>query len=163
MKSRYDSLYDFMASSREQKNMEAFGHVMTEMMDYLIQTKPDVAEEMIDKLESIRWKQYLTQREAETIIENMVPKAPWKREVWLQAMAKLGLQTEEQPYYNRCALWAEMNKQYSDHGGSVAELLGTTLTAIPVETIVPAMYHMAIDLLRDKDGVYDIRKYFSLA
>ena len=66
------------------------------------------------------------------------------------------------PYYNRCALWVEMNKQYSDQGETVAELLGTQLAQIPGETIVPAMYKMALNLLKDKDGVYNIRKYFNL-
>ena len=162
LKDRYSALYAEMAASGNQKNMEVFGHVMTEMMDYLIQTKPDVAEEMIDKLESIRWHQYLTQKEAEKIVDGMMPKAPWKRDVWKQAMESLGLPMEEQPYYNSCALWAEMNKQYSDHGESVAELLGMPLADIPADKIVPAMRSMALDLLKDKDDVYHIRAYFNL-
>ena len=68
MKDRYTGLYDNMAQSQDPKNMKAFGCVMTEMMDYLIQNKPDVAEEMIDKLEAIKWRQYLTPKEAEKIV-----------------------------------------------------------------------------------------------
>lgn len=162
LKERYVGLYDYMAGSKDPKNMMAFGKVMTEMMDYLIENKPDVAEEMIDKLEAIKWKQYLTQKEAETIVSKMVPKAPWSRDAWMLAMEKLGIPIEEQPYYNRCALWAEMNKQYSDHGESVASLLGQPLSSIPADVIVPAMNKMALDLLKDRDGVYDIRKYFNL-
>ena len=162
LKDRYTALYNEMAASGNPRNMEIFGHVMTETMDYLIQTKPDVAEDMIDKLESIRWKQYLTPKEAQKIVDGMNPKAPWPREVWMQAMEKLGIPVEEQPAYNRCALWVEMNKQYSDHGESVAALLGQPLNAIPADVIVPAMHRMALDLLKDKDGVYDIRRYFGL-
>ena len=103
LKDRYSGLYNEMATSGNQRNMEVFGHVMTETMDYLIQNKPDVAEEMIDKLESIRWKQYLTPKEAQKIVD-----------------------------------------------------------AIPADVIVPAMHRMALDLLKDKDGVYDIRRYFGL-
>lgn len=162
LKDKYTQLYDYMATSQKTAYMKTFGRVMTEMMDVMIQKMPTEAEEMIDKLESIKWHQYLTQKEAEKIIANMVPKAPWPREAWKAAMDKLGIVTEEQPYYNSCALWVEMNKQYSDHGESVAALLGQPLAAIPAETIVPAMNKMALDLLKDKDGVYDIRRYFNL-
>ena len=162
LKERYTGLYDYMAESKDPKNMIAFGKVMTEMMDYLIRTKPDVAEEMIDKLEAIKWKQYLTQSEAEVIVSKMVPNGPWSRDAWKTAMAKLNIPTSEEPSYNSCALWVEMNKQYSDHGESVASLLDKPLSAIPADVIVPAMHKMALDLLKDKDDVYDIRKYFNL-
>ena len=110
LKDRYTGLYDYMAQSRDPKNMKAFGCVMTEMMDYLITNKPDVAEEMIDQLEAIKWKQYLTPKEAEKIVAGMDPAGPWKRDAWKNAMEGFGLPLEEQPYYNRCALWVEMNK-----------------------------------------------------
>lgn len=163
LKEQYDMLYDYMAQSRDPKNMKAFGRVMTEMMDYLIQTKPDVAEEMIQKLEGIRWKQYLTPKEAEGIVAKMQPKAPWSREVWNNAMQSLGIPTEEAPCYNKCALWVEMNKQYSDHAQTIAEkILKKPLAEIPAEQIVPGIHAMALDVLKDKDGVYDIRTYFGL-
>ena len=162
LKDRYTGLYDYMAQSRDPKNMKAFGAVMTQMMDVMLAKMPADAEEMIDKLEAIKWHQYLTPKEAQKIVDGMNPKAPWPREVWMQAMEKLGIPVEEQPAYNRCALWTEMNKQYSDHGESVAALLGQPLNAIPADVIVPAMHRMALDLLKDKDGVYDIRRYFGL-
>ena len=118
------SLYDYMSQSRDPKNMKAFGCVMTEMMDYLVANKPDVAEEMIDKLEAIKWHQYLTPKEAEKIVAGMEPKAPWSREVWKNAMESFGLPLEEMPAYNRCVLWVEMNKIYSDFGEEIAALLG---------------------------------------
>ena len=163
LKEQYTMLYEYMAQSRDPKNMKAFGHVMTEMMDYLIANKPDVAGEMIQKLEAIRWNQYLTHKEAENIISKMVPAAPWKHDVWLAAMTKLGIPTEEQPYYNACALWTEMNKQYSDHAESLAQKVWKKpLSTIPAEDIVPAIHALAIDVLKDRDGVYNIRSYFGL-
>jgi len=163
LKEQYMMLYEYMAQSRDPKNMKAFGHVMTEMMDWLIANKPDVAEEMVQKLEAIRWNQYLTHKEAENIIARMNPSAPWKHDVWLTAMTKLGIPTEESPYYNSCALWTEMNKQYSDHAQSLADKVWKKpLATIPTEDIVPAIHALAIDVLRDKDGVYDIRAYFGL-
>ena len=161
LKDRYTALYDYMANSRDPKNMKAFGCVMTEMMDFLIVNKPDVAEEMIDKLESIKWHQYLTPKEAEHIIANMDPKAPWSRDAWRQTMESFGLPLEEPPYYNRCALFVEMSKMYSDFGDEIAALLGKPLTPTDKD-IITACYKMALKTFKEKDGVYDIRKYFSV-
>lgn len=161
MKEQYDMLYDYMAASRDPKNMKSFGRVMTEMMDYLIQTKPDVAEEMIGKLESIKWRQYLTPKEADKIVAGMDPKAPWSREAWKSAMESFGLPLEENPFYNRCALWVEMNKMYSDFGEEIALLLGKPLSPSDKD-IISACYKMALKTLKDKDGVYNIRTYFGL-
>ena len=159
MKDRYTGLYDYMAQSREPRNMKAFGCVMTEMMDWLIANKPDIAEEMIDQLESIRWRQYLTPKEAENIVARMSPAAPWSRDTWRKTMESLGLPLEEAPAYNSCALWTEMNKVYSDFGEELAGLMGKTLSPADKD-IVTACYRLAIRNLKDKDGVYDIRKYF---
>ena len=88
---------------------------------------------------------------------------PWSREVWNNAMDQLGLMKEEAPYYNRCALWTEMNKQYSDHAQTIADnILKKPLAEIPAEQIVPGIRAMALDLLKDKDHVYNIREYFHL-
>ena len=159
LKERYTGLYDYMAASRDPKNMKVFGCVMTEMMDWLIQMKPDVAEEMIDKLESIRWRQYLTPKEAEKIVAGMDPRGPWSRDAWKGAMESLGLPVEEAHAYNRCALWTEMNKIYSDFGEEIALLIGKPLLPNDKD-IISACYKMALRNLKDKDGIYDIRKYF---
>ena len=158
LKERYDALYDYMSDSKDPKNMKAFGCVMTEIMDWLIANKPDVAEEMIDQLESIKWKQYLTPKEAQKIIDGMDPKAPWPRDTWKTAMQSFGLPLEDAPYYNRCALWVEMNKIYSDFGEEIASLLGKPLNPNDKD-IISACYKLALKNLLDKDGVYDIRKY----
>ena len=159
MKDRYTGLYDYMAQSQDPKNMKAFGCVMTEMMDFLIQNKPDVAEEMIDQLEAIKWRQYLTPKEAEKIVANMDPAGPWKRDAWKSTMESFGLPLEEAPAYNKYALWVEMNKIYSDFGTEIAALLGKPLSYTDKD-IITACYKMALKNLKDKDGIYDIRKYF---
>lgn len=150
-----------MAQSQNPKNMKVFGNVMTEMMDVMIQKMPTEAEEMVDKLEAIKWRQYLTPREAETIVSKMDPKGPWSREAWKNTMESFGLPLEEQPAYNRCALWVEMNKIYSDFGENIAELIGKTLSPTDKD-IIAACYKMALKNLKDKDGVYNIRKYFGV-
>lgn len=161
LRDRYLGLYDYMATSRDPKNMKAFGSVMTQMMDVMLQKMPAEAEEMIDKLESIKWHQYLTPKEADAILAKMDPKAPWTREQWKTAMADFGLPFEEQPCYNRCALFVEMSKMYSDFGDEIAALLGKPLSPTDKD-IIAATYKMALKTLKDKDGIYNIRRYFSL-
>ena len=161
LKEKYSELYNMMAQSQNPKNMKVFGNVMNEMMDVMIQKMPAEAEEMIDKLEAIKWKQYLTPKEAEAIVAKMDPKAPWTRDAWKSAIESFDLPLEEQPAYNRCALWVEMNKIYSDFGDNIAEMLGKAL-APNDKDIITACYKLAMKNLKDKDGVYNIRKYFSV-
>ena len=159
MKKEFYELYDMMASSHDVNNMRTFGNVHKEMMEWMIANKPELAQEWLDKLSSIKWCNYLTPKEAEKIVSEMVPKAPWSREVWKSAMESFGLPLEEAPFYNRCALWTEMNKIYSDFGDEIAALLGKPLS-LSDKDIISTCYKMALKNLKDKDGVYNIRKYF---
>lgn len=161
LRDRYLGLYDYMATSRDPKNMKTFGSVMTQMMDVMLQKMPAEAEEMIDKLESIKWHQYLTPKEADAILAKMDPKAPWTRDVWQKTMADFALPLEEQPCYNRNAAFVEMSKMYSDFGDEIAALLNKPLSPTDKD-IIAACYKMALKALKDKDGIYDIRRYFSL-
>jgi hypothetical protein len=161
MKQEFNALYNMMATSNKVEFMHTFGQVHKEMMDWFIQNKPELAQEWLDKLESIRWHQYLTAKEAEKIVDGMVPKAPWKRDVWKQAMTQFELPLDEEPYYNSCALWCEMNKIYSDFGEEIAGLLGKQLDPNDKD-IISACYKMALKNLKDKDHVYNIRKYFDV-
>lgn len=163
MKEKYMSLYEYMSVSNNPKYMKTFGNVMTKMMNDMIAIKPDMAEEYICELESIKWKNYLTQKEAEAIVAKMNPKAPWSRDVWKQAMTQLELPMEEEPYYNSCALWVVMNQVYTDHAQTIADnIIKKPLAEIPADQIVPGIRALAIDLLKDKDGVYNVRSYFGL-
>lgn len=159
MKNEFNALYNMMANSNKVKYMHVFGEVHRKMFDWFVANKPDVAQEFLDELESIRWRQYVTKKEAEKIVAGMNPSAPWSREVWKQSMDSFGLPLEEEPYYNSCALWVEMNKIYSDFSDEIAALIGKPLDAKDKD-IISACYKMALKNLKDKDGVYDIRKYF---
>ena len=163
LRTAYAELYGYMANSREPKNMKAFGKVMTEMFNWVADTKPEVAQEWYDELLAIRWHQYLTHKEAEAIVNNMKPGSPWPYDAWKKTMERLGVPTEEQPLYNSFALWTEMSKMYSDFGGPIAELKGMPLADIPAEDMVRATHMMAMATLKDQDGVYDIRRYFGLS
>lgn len=161
MKEKYTMLYDYMANSNNTKYMKAFGSVMNDMMDWMIHNKPDVAMEEIEKLESVKWNNYLTTSEAEHIVANMIPKAPWTKEQWSAAMDSIGLAKSEEPYYNSCALWVEMNKIMSDHADTLAtKVWDMPLSDIPKDKLLVAIHGLAVDNLKDKDDNYSIRDYF---
>ena len=162
MKNQFNQLYQLMATSNNVAYMRAFGNVHKEMMEWFIANKPELAQEWLDKLESIRWRNYLTQKEAEKIVNSMSPKAPWSRDAWKQAMDSFGLTIEEVPYYNSCALWVVMNMVYSDSANSIAKIMGMPLNDVPAEQMVKAVYSLALDKLKDEDMVFNIRAYFGL-
>lgn len=161
LKERFEELYGMMSASNEVENMRLFGSVMKKMMSDMIEAHPAEAEEYIDTLEAMKWDNYLTHKEAESIIAGMKPKAQWSWQTWVQAMESYGIKTEEEPYYNPYALWVAMNMVYSDHAETLAEKVWKKpLSEIPTETLVHTVNALAVDLLKDKDGVYDIRRYF---
>ena len=162
LRQHYRMLYDYMAASKRPEYMKAFGRVMTEMFDWLSENKREAAEEWLMKLESIRWDNYLTKSEAEMLVADMQPKAPWNMEAWKNAMVAQELPLEENPCYNMYSLWVEMNKQYSDSARTIAAIMGRELGDIPTEEMVNATHLLATDLLKDEDGRYDIRRYFRL-
>lgn len=162
IKEKYDALYEHMATSGKPENMKVFGRVMTEMMDWFIANRPDAAQEWVEQLCSVKWKNYLTQREAEKIVSGMSPKAPWPKDAWKNVLNNMGIATEEEPYYNECALWVTMCMVYSDSANSIARIIGAPLNNIPTEKMVEAVHALALDKLKDPDEVFGIRRYFGL-
>ena len=155
MKKEFYELYDMMAMSHDVENMRTFGNVHKEMMEWFIQNKPSEAEEWLMKLESIKWKNYLTPKEAERIVAGMEPKAPWTRDQWKSAMQQNGFELQHEPCYNSCALWVTMNMIMSDS----SETLGKYVDSASLFKVV---HDLAVDKLTDKDGKFCIRKYFGL-
>ena len=131
------------------------------MMKDMASKHPELAQEYIDKLCSIKWKNYLTKKEASDIIGKMNPSATWDMQEWLDEMEKLGLSMEDKPYYNDYALYIAMNQVISDHGETIVIIKGEkSLSDINEDELVKYAYKLALDLLKDKDGVYNIREYF---
>jgi hypothetical protein len=156
MRNEFRALYNMMASSNKVENMHVFGNVHKEMMEWFIVNKPDLAQEWLDKLESIRWCQYLTPKEADKIIAGMDPKAPWSREQWKNAMESFGLPLEEQPCYNKCALYVTMSMIMSDSSKTLSKY------AADSNAMFEFVHALALDKLKDVDKRFDIRHYFNL-
>lgn len=155
MRNEFYALYNMMANSTKVEFMHIFGQVHKEMMEWFIQNKPAEAQEWIEKLESIRWKNYLTPKEADKIVSEMQPKAPWTREQWKQAMEQNNYPFEEEPFYNRCALWVTMNMIMSDSSSTLGKYIDSA-------NLFKIVHDLAVDKLKDSDGKFVIRRYFGL-
>ena len=155
MKNEFAALYDKMANSNDVKNMHVFGEVHKEMMEWMIHNRPTEAQEWIEKLSSIGWNNFLTQREAEKIVSSMNPKAPWSREMWRMAMGQHGLPLAKEPCYNSCALWATMSMIMSDSSETLRNY-------IDEDTLFKVVHDLAVDKLTDKDEKFNVRSYFNL-
>lgn len=161
MKERFAALYDTMATSGETKYMRVFGCVMGKMMDWFVENKEALAEEFLGELSAIKWRNYLTRREAETIVAGMIPTAPWSYDAWQDTMQEYNLYTEDEPFYNSYALWCAMNMVYSDSSETIAAIIGKPLAEVETEKMLTAVNNLALDKLTDKDGVFNIRSYFA--
>lgn len=160
LKERYDQLYNEMAVSGDTKKMTLFGSVMNELMERAIRNDSAFAEQMIDKLESMNWHQYLTKSEAEQICESL-GKCKWRFSEWENALNSFGLETERKPYFNKYALWLTMNYMYSKYSETIAQkILESQLEEVSDEQMIGVIHALALDSLLDKHEKFDVRKYF---
>jgi hypothetical protein len=81
--SKFDELYGMMASSNNVKYMHVFGNTMRCMMEDMAAKHPELAQEYLDELCAIKWKNYLTKNEVSEIINEMNPPATWSKQNWL--------------------------------------------------------------------------------
>lgn len=156
----FNRLYTKMAISKEPKYMQVFGEAMKYMMKDMVDWRPDIAQEYLDKLEAINWNNYLSKKEATTIVSNMVPHGGWDMSEWETMMESQGVCLEEEPYYNKWAMYVAMNMIYSDSSATIAEIIGKSLSNISSEELFEAVHLLALDKLKDKDDMFNIRSYF---
>ncbi len=163
MMEKFDTLYKKMSVSDKVEDMKLFGRVMRKAIQELASVRPERADEMLEELCAINWRNYLTRREAEEIVSKMEPNAIWSRDQVTRTLKSQGLPTEEEPYYNEYALWAEISKVFSDSGKTIMSLMGWDKNTVEGERMLDACYRLALDNLKDLDGVYHIREYFGLS
>ena len=152
---KYDQLYDKMATSNKIENMRLFGKVGREAMVLLVKNMPDKANDLIDKLCAVKWDNDLTEREAEEITLKMVPQRPWSKEQWKSVMEQHGCPMDEEPYYNRCAIYTTMCMIYSDNIDTLKKYTSNI-------DLFDFIHALSLNKLKDKDKVFSIRKYFDV-
>ena len=160
MMSEFSSLYGIMATSRKPEYMHTFGEVMKCMMKDIMVLKPDWAQEYLGKLCSIKWNNYLTQKEAIAIASEMNPNGGWDFPDWKKNMESQDIKMEDAPCYNKYALFVTMNMIFSDSANTIAAIAGKTLQDISKEEMFTGVHMLALDKLEDKDGKFSIRDYF---
>ena len=152
---KYDQLYAKMATSTNIHHMKLFGKVGRESMELIAKQMPARAEELLEQLCVVNWNNYLTPKEAESIVDRMEPTRPWPRDQWRAVMEQHRYVLEEEPYYNSCAMYVTMCMIYSDS----LETLKRYTNGVDMFDFVHAL---AIDKLKDKDRVFNIREYFDV-
>lgn len=153
-KERFEELYNSIISSRSNKSMKVLGCVTKKVMNSIIESHPQIAEEMLNILESVNWDNYLTEKEADSLIQGMKPEPRWSRQQWKTMMVTIDEPLEKSPYYNKCALYITMCMIDSDSGPTLKKLVETDLDYFKL------VYNLAIDKLTDKDKIFNIRHYF---
>ena len=160
---KYDRLYEKMAASGDVANMKLFGSVMRKAIEKLAMYRPEEAEDLVDELCAMNWKNFLTRKEAAAIVAKMDPQPRWSYEQIASTLAKLELPMEEAPYYNSQAMYVGISMKYSDNAHTIAErLLLKSIAEVGEVDMLKMCYYLAKDSLKDKDGVFNIRKYFGL-
>ena len=162
MKQKWDELYAIMESSKDPRNMILFGEVMKLMMERSTSYDQVFAETMIEKLCAVKWRNYVTADEADAVVLKMDPQPGWTREQWVRQMERLGLPLEEAPRYNKWAAYLTMCMKVSDSKASIARMMGKMPTELTDDELATGAHLLAMDALKDKDGVFDLRRYFRL-
>lgn len=168
MKNRYDHLYDKMKSSNKVEFMMIFGNAERVMFNKLALVKPELAEEWISMLEAIHWNNFLTESQAKSLVENIInqdgsrgPK--WSMETFFSLITTKGFVLEEEPYFNKYALWAVANIHYSDHAQSVAEDMGyRNVHEVSNEKMGVSMYRKAVESLKDLDKPHYLQNWMEM-
>ena len=168
IKERFEYLYDRMKESRNPAYMKIYGDVTSAMFDKLVDKHPDMAEDVVEGLEAILWNNYLSSSQARMIADKIInqdgkqgPK--WSEDLLFHAVEQLGGLIEEEPFYNRYALWVVMNAMYSDHAVSTSQDMGyASVNDVPPEMMALSMYKKAVESLTDVDRTNYIERYYWL-
>lgn len=166
LKDRYKHLYDVMSSSKKVENMMVFGRADKYFFDMMADTNPSVAKKWVDMLEPVVWNNYLTAEQAQELAMHIVnqdgSKGPyWSMDVFFSVVPKLGGNLDDEPYYNRYALWLVANAHYSDFARSTSEDMGyQTVSEVPAEKMALSMYKKAVESLKDVDNSHYIANYY---
>lgn len=107
-----------------------------------------------------KYKNYLTENEAKRIVEGMVnydgsKGAKWKPEDVKSAITNLGGKCEMEGEYNFWAMYATMEMKHSDEWGVLRNVVEPSKEAA-------VCYELAKASLLDKDGKFNVRKYFDV-
>mgnify|MGYP003547071565 CR=1 FL=1 len=109
---------------------------MTELME--------IAKRICEMREIMGWS---AEEMAEKLVNQDGSSGPhWPMDVFFSVVPKLGGKLEDNPYYNKYALWLIANAHYSDFAKSTSEDMGyQTVDEVPGEKMALSMYKKAVE------------------
>lgn len=155
---KYDELYAIMANSGDPAKMHIFGEAEKWAFEQMNRTNPDMAKKWLDRIESVKWDNYLCEASAMAIVSKFVNQdgtmgAKWNYQQVMDAVRAAGGNESEQPYYNSWALFVVMNW--------IASNSWKTLSTLTTEDKMPGVvYLLALDYLKDPDEQHFIQRYW---
>lgn len=155
---KYDELYAIMANSGDPAKMHIFGEAEKWAFEQMNRTNPDMAKKWLDRIEAVKWDNYLCEASAMAIVSKFVNQdgtmgAKWTYQQVMDAVRAAGGNESEQPYYNSWALFVVMNW--------IASNSWKTLSTLTTEDKMPGVvYALALDYLKDPDEPHFIQRYW---
>jgi hypothetical protein len=155
---KYDELYAIMANSGDPAKMHIFGEAEKWAFEQVNRTNPDMAKKWLDRIEAVKWDNYLCEASAMAIVSKFVNQdgtmgAKWNYQQVMDAVRAAGGNESEQPYYNSWALFVVMNW--------IASNSWKTLSTLTTEDKLPGVvYALALDYLKDPDESHFIQRYW---
>ena len=160
------SRYDGIIRGGIDGDMERLGDMTKRVMRWMSINEPSLAAQAIAILDGESKNQecrnYLSGHEASEIVRQMEPQPQWPLRQVLDMLGNAGYATDEPPYFNNYALATTMCMILSDSGQTLQRIIGSPSHPATNEELLASVYQLAIDKLKDKDGKFNIRKYFDL-
>lgn len=113
---------------------------------------------------NLKYYNFLTESEAEDIVEKFVNQDGTKGPKWrdseemFRKVDELGGKIECEPHYNKWALYVAVNKSASDQHSLIVKWVGDNK-----EKYLEACYELALTQLKDKDRPCWIRPYYGMS
>ena len=159
---RLDAFFEILKTSKKDSAFDIFKTAISEMLDFAYERDPSIVQTWLDDLGAVEWQNYINKKEAEAIVAEMEPKAPWTIEQWDKILEANKLDREEAPFYNPYALYVVMCSIYIVHAQTLAKIVGQTIDEIPEEEFFQAVYFLALDRLKKNDANMDVRNWYNL-
>lgn len=161
---RFTSLLDEVKREKDEEDISVSLSVLRKAVDMLVATDTRKAMCLLECYEgALKYCNFLIEDEAEKIVSSFInydgtKGAYWRdHDVLFETVDRLNGKTEDEPAYNKWALYATMNMVASDQGGVIAKWVGSDK-----EQFALACYELALSHLNDKDRECWCREYFHL-
>lgn len=159
---QFFSRYDGIIRSGIDGDMQRLGDMTKRVMRWMSVNEPGLAAQAIAILDgegSQECRNYLSEQEARAIVEQMDPQPTWELDELEKTLESMSLPIEEPPHFNRWALLTTMMMIQSDEGQELKNMLKVSSRD---GRLLVGIYNLAKARLTDKDGRFNIRRYFEL-